>query len=324
MINRHAFIFGTTQNIVLFCGLLLISLYSFSLGQKNSVAWEISYIFDGVNTPTGKFVSITAIDLDPEGNLFILDSGRNRILKYSDDNQLLKEIGGFGNSQDRFNDPTDLDAHLTLNVFVSDYNNNRIVRFDSHLNYLSDFNIDDFNISYDNPFYFEMPLSVAVNNQYDIFVLEDLNKRVVKFDRFNQPSATFGKASENLGQLLGPQQINIGPKNEIYVSDPLSKSIIIFDFLGNFIRSITHPDFVEPRGIDVSNLGELIVADQKAKKIFFSQASAKFPEVLDLQSENIEPTDVALHSPRGSDKMFLYISSQTKCFQYYKATQSLK
>jgi hypothetical protein len=163
-----------------------------------------------------------------------------------------------------------------------------------------------------------MPLSVAVNNQYDMFILEDLNKRVVKFDRFNQPSASFGSASENLGQLLGPQQVNIGVKNEIYISDPLSKSVMVFDFLGNYIRRIQHPDFQEPRGIDVSNIGELIVADRKEKMIFFFNEGGKLNEVLDLQKDNIDPTDVARHSPRGTDKSILYISSQTHCFQYQK------
>jgi len=320
MIPQIISCFNYLTGIMKIFSLILILFYSFGIGQDKSVSWSLSYIFDGVKTPTGKFINITAVDLDPEGNLFILDAGRNRILKYSDKNQLIQEIGGFGNSQDRFNDPRDLDAHLTLNVFVSDFNNNRIVRFDSNLNYLSDFRIEDFNISYDNPLYFEMPLSVAVNNQYDIFVLEDLNKRIIKIDRFNQPLAAFGKASENLGQLLGPQQINIGPKNEIYVSDPLSNSIVVFDFLGNFIRSIIHPDFIEPRGIDVSNTGEIIVADQKAKKVFFFKPSGKFSMVWDLMSENIEPTDVAMYSPKGSNKILLYVSSQTKCYRFTNAS----
>jgi DNA-binding beta-propeller fold protein YncE len=322
MISQKISPFKYHVGIIKYLSLILIYIYSFSFGQDGSASWKLSYIFDGVNTPTGKFINITAIDLDQEGNLFILDAGRNRVLKYSDKNQLMQEIGGFGNSQDRFNDPRDLDAHLTLNVFVSDFNNNRIVRFDSHLNYLSDFSIEDFNISYDNPLYFEMPLSVTVNNQYDIFVLEDLNKRIIKFDRFNQPLAAFGKASENLGQLLGPQQINIGPKNEIYVSDPLSKSIIVFDFLGNFVRNIIHPEFIEPRGIDISNTGEIIVADQKAKKVFFFKPSGKFSMVWDLLSENIEPTDVAMHSPKGTNKILLYVSSQTKCYRFTNTSPS--
>jgi hypothetical protein len=165
-----------------------------------------------------------------------------------------------------------------------------------------------------------MPLSVAVNNQYDLFVLEDLNKRIVKFDRFNQPSVAFGRASENIGQLLGPQQVAIGHNNEIFVSDPLAGAVIVFDFLGNFIREIRHPDFKEPRGIDISNQQELIVADQKSRKIFFFSDTGKLRSIFDLQTEDIIPTDVTLHSPRGKDKSILYIATPQKCLQFSRET----
>ena len=77
----------------------------------------------------------------------------------------LKDVGGFGNGPHQFNDPRDVDAHLALSIYIADYNNNRVVRLDSRMYYLS-----DFKTSLDSPYYFEMPLSVAVDNQYDIFI----------------------------------------------------------------------------------------------------------------------------------------------------------
>ncbi len=275
--------------------------------------WIITGILDGMETPTGGFIDITAIDLDSEGNLFILDSGRNRLLKYSVSGRLIIEIGGFGSSQDRFNEPRDLDAHLTLNIYVTDYNNDRIVLFDNHLNYLN-----EFRSSSDDLFYFEMPLSVAVNNQYDLFILEDLNKRIVKYDRFNQPKAQFGKATDNLGQLFGPHQVAMGSKNEIFISDQLSKTVQVFDFLGNFLKEITHPDFIEPLGIDVSPRDYLIVSDQKGQKIYFFTTRGKPLEELDLKPFNISPTDVALWHPSGTERTHLYVSSANKCYLFVK------
>ncbi|UCF63531.1 MAG: NHL repeat-containing protein [bacterium] len=292
--------------------ILLCSALSFwVLAQDTEPAakWRISTVIDGMDTPTGAFLNITAIDLDSEGNLYILDGGRNRLLKYSGNGQLMKEIGGFGSSQDRFNDPRDLDAHLTLNIYVADYNNDRIVLLDTHLNYLNEFK----SLS-DDLFFFEMPLSVAVNNQYDLFILEDLNKRIVKYDRFNQPSAQFGKASENLGQLLGPAQVAMGSKNELFISDPIAKSVIVFDYLGNFLNEISHPDFIEPRGIDVSLQEQLLIADQKGKKVYFYKTNGKLLDILDLAPYNIVPTDISLWQPRGSRHSQLYLSSVEKCY----------
>jgi hypothetical protein len=163
-----------------------------------------------------------------------------------------------------------------------------------------------------------MPLSVAVNNQYDLFILEDLNKRIVKYDRFNQPKAQFGSATDNLGQLLGPFQVAMGSKNEIFISDRLLKKIQVFDFLGNFLREINHPNFIEPLGIDVSPQDYLVVADQKGQKIYFFTTAGKLQEQLDLKPLEISPTDVALWHPRGTKKAHLYVSSINKCYLFMK------
>jgi DNA-binding beta-propeller fold protein YncE len=296
--------------VVTFLGWLVMffNLIAQVSGADNLGNWEIIRVMDAQETPSGILQNVSAIDLDSEGNLYILDSGRNRLLKYSSAGIFIKETGGFGKGPGQFNDPRDLDAHLTLNIFVADFNNNRIVRFDSNLNFLN-----DFVTNYESPLYFEMPLSVAVNGQYDLFILEDLNKRVVKFDRFNEPLTAFGKASENLGQLLGPNQLAIGNKNEIYVSDPLKKSIQVFDFLGNYLMEIVHPDFIEPRGIFLTPQGQLLVADLKGQKIYFYDGFHKVLEVLDVKNSDIVPLDIASWNPRNDKNEILYVASARLC-----------
>jgi hypothetical protein len=284
------------------------ALFTQETRSPGEISWIITRIIDAQETPAGVLQNVTAIDLDTEGNLYILDSGRNRLLKYSAAGFFIKEAGGFGKGSEQFNDPRDVDAHLTLNIFVADFNNNRIVRFDSNLNFLNDF-IPDF----ESPYYFEMPLSIAVNGQYDLFILEDLNKRIVKFDRFNQPLAAFGEASENLGQLLGPYQLALGSKNEIYVSDPLNQSILVFDFLGNYLFEIIHPDFLEPKGIFLSLQGQLLVADPRGQKIYFYDSQQKISDILNLTDYNIFPLDVAYWNPRGDQQSVLYVASARQC-----------
>jgi tripartite motif-containing protein 71 len=279
----------------------------------NMEQWILARAINGEDSPSGKFLSIPAIDLDPQGNLYIVDSGRNRLLKYSPDGYYIEDVGGFGNGPHQFNDPRDVDAHLALSIYIADYNNNRVVRLDSRMYYLS-----DFKTSLDSPYYFEMPLSVAVDNQYDIFILEDLHKRVVKFNRFDQPQVAFGKSSENLGQLLGPYQIAAGQKNILYVSDSVQGIIVMFDFLGNYLNQIEHPDMIEPRGIHVSARGELAIADHRGRKIFFYRQGGKFFDLLDLSPADIKPTDVALWHPMGRQDMVLYVSDSDKCYIFYR------
>jgi tripartite motif-containing protein 71 len=279
-----------------------------TLQKDITYEWNLIRTVDGTHSPSGSFQEIIAIDLDNEGSLYILDRGRNRLLKYASNGLFLKEIGGFGNGAEQFDDPRDVDAHLTLNVFVADYNNSRIVRFDSHLNYLN-----ELKTSYQSPAYFEFPLSIAVNGQYDVFLLEDVNKSILKFNRFNDPLAVFGSTTENIGQLLGPYQLSDGAKNEIFVCDPLKKSIMVFDYLGNFVREISHPGFQELKGISVSHRNELAVADLKGGKIYFFENGYKFTSISDLQYLNIKPIDVSLWHPRGAKKRTLFVADAQRC-----------
>lgn len=271
--------------------------------------WVLSGYLMGSEGEPMVFLDAIALDLDSEGNIYVIDRGRHRLLKFSPGGILRKEIGGYGDGPEQFDDPHDVDAHLTLNVFVADYNNNRIVRFDANLNYLN-----EFRTNYEDAYHFEMPLSVAVSGQYDVFVLEDLNKRVIKFDRFNQPQTAFGDATENLGQLLAPHQITIGQDGRVFVSDPAQKAVVVFDYLGNFLEKIVHPDLRQPGGIYSSGDGELLIADNEGEGIYFFREGRKFSGRLDLTGQGIRPVDAALGYSGGKKQAVLYILTTGKCF----------
>ena len=275
--------------------------------------WQLKSVMTGDITPSGVFRENVAMDLDSEGNLYIVDRGRNRLVKLSPEGFFLHEVGGFGDGTEQFNDPRDVDAHLTLNIFVADYNNDRIVRFDQRLNYLNEFKSSE-----DSPIFFERPLSVAVSNQYDIFLLDDLNKEVIKINRFNQPLIAFGNASDNLGQLLGPYQLAISQKNEVYVTDQSQKAVIIFDYLGNFIMELTNPEFQDPKGIDIDSYDQMVVTDPAARKIFFFRDHSSFILELNLKPSGLIPVDALYWQPRGKKIAYLYILTSQKCLVFAK------
>jgi hypothetical protein len=299
---------------------LLISLINATVGFTQNFpvpeqidGWQLNSVITGEITPSGAFQENVAMDLDSEGNLYIVDRGKNRLVKLSSDGFFLHEVGGFGDGSEEFNDPRDVDAHLTLNIYVADYNNDRIVRFDQRLNYLNEFKSTE-----DSPIFFERPLSVAVSNQYDIFLLDDLNKQVIKINRFNQPLIAFGDASDNLGQLLGPYQLALSQKNQVYVSDQLQKAVVIFDYLGNYIMELTHPEFQDPKGIDLDSYDQLVVTDPVARKIFFFRDHVSFTKELDFKSTGLIPVDAVYWQPRGKKMAYLYILTSQKCLVFSK------
>src|SRR5437867_9667221 len=112
------------------------------------------------------------IDIDIYGNIYILSADRNTLKVLSKDRTLKREIGGSGWENDQFDRPTGVWARNGIDVFVADYGNHRIQRFDRNLNYVSTL------YTRDNPNpeeRFGYPTDVAVSRLGDLFICDTEN-----------------------------------------------------------------------------------------------------------------------------------------------------
>lgn len=258
--------------------------------------------------PSGPLKDAVAIDLDPQGNLFIVDRSGNRLIKFSPNGNFLREVGGFGNGAEQFNDPRDVFAFFALSVYVADYNNNRILRFDNHLNY-----IDQFSGITPQSELFEWPLSVIVTRQLDFFVLEGVQRSILKINRLGRLQTTFGGVSDNLGQLVEPYQMATDRNNRIFISDPGQQSVIIFDYLGNFLKQIQLPHWRMPSGISVNYQDKLIVCDPEERTVDILTAPYTVWETLSLPEEFAVPMDAVLREEKGR-RPVLYLLTPGDCY----------
>src|SRR5262245_35439924 len=85
----------------------------------------------------GVFRNATCFALDAEGNFYVIDQGTSELLKLSPEGKLLVKVGGYGWSNPGFDHPSDIIAPNVLDVYVSDYGNHRIEKFDRTLNLVS-------------------------------------------------------------------------------------------------------------------------------------------------------------------------------------------
>jgi hypothetical protein len=255
-----------------------------------------------------KFNKATALDVDSEGSIYIIDRGKHQLLKFSPNGQPMQQIGGFGSGTEQFDDPRDVDAHTTLSVFVADYNNNRVMRYDRRLNF-----IGSLTSQWPEPFDFDRVLSIAVSSQYDLFLLEDGSKRVMKFSRFAEPKESFGGIYETYGQLLEPARITIEDNKRLFVADPAQKAVIVFDYLGNYVSNLSHPDFKTPNAIYRGEDRQLYVADRQESVIFIFSEKLKFMGVLSLAGMVNDIVDVAVKYDKESKDRRLYILEPNRC-----------
>jgi DNA-binding beta-propeller fold protein YncE len=81
-------------------------------------------------TGPGEFRSPSGVALDKDGNVFVADTGNNRIQKFTKDGKYITQIGnGVGSADGQLNAPQGVAVDKDGYVYVVDTGNNRIQRF---------------------------------------------------------------------------------------------------------------------------------------------------------------------------------------------------
>ncbi|NOX37013.1 MAG: hypothetical protein GXO78_05695 [Calditrichaeota bacterium] len=296
-------------------GILLLSVFLqgviIASEPRSASRWQLINTIDVSGSPGGPLKQAVAIDLDSEGNIYLVDRGRHRLIKLDPDGTFIHEIGGFGSQVDQFDDPRDVDAHTTLNIFVADYNNQRVVRLDRYLNYLS-----ELTPQWESPYDFDQVLSVAVTSQFDLFLLDDITKKIIKFNRFSEPIQVFGGLDDPYGQLLEPVQLTVDDVNHVFVTDPGQQAVLVFDYLGNYLQTLTVPELQQPTGLAWGWDNQLYVVDADGNEIFVFNNQLKFQEILRFPEISETIADVAVRFFQSDRRRMMYLLTPTRCWVF--------
>jgi DNA-binding beta-propeller fold protein YncE len=258
------------------------------------------------------------LDVDPDGNLYIADTGQNRIVKCNQRGELLRQAGGFGFDKEQFDRPVDVWAGNGLDVFIVDYNNQRLERYDKDLNYISSYYSDELQ---DESLQFGYPAAVGFSNQGELFLADHEFNRVLRIDSFGKPKSSFGGFNWGEGRLARPAKILITAKREIFVSDSTADAIIEFDNYGNFVRRLGEEIVRDPAGMaewprqgargkgqEARGKGQranepfLLVADRGNDRVIFFSREGEVPLAWGTRGQAPEqfrsPIDVATYGNR--------------------------
>ena len=110
---------------------------------KSDISGKIMLIIGGVSHP-GLFRVVTSVTADTRGNIYVLDAGAGKILKFDDTGRLLLSWGAQGSGPGQFQDPRQIESGKLLNpereiVSVADSGNSRVQVFDTEGGYISSF-----------------------------------------------------------------------------------------------------------------------------------------------------------------------------------------
>ena len=162
---------------------------------------------------TGLFINAHALEIDHEDNVWVTDTGRHQVLKFSHEGELLLSVGEEGVAgldETHFNQPTDVAVAPNGEFYVSDgYGNNRVVRFSPEGKFISDWGERG-----SAPGQFDLPHGIARDAGGRLYVADRTNGRIQVFDADGQFLHLW--QSEALGR---PWSVDIGADGHLYVID---------------------------------------------------------------------------------------------------------
>ncbi len=156
------------------------------------------------------------LELDRQGNLYVVDSFNNGIQKFDRNGQFLTMWGTSGQGDGEFNLMVpDVGAGAGAvavdesgNVYVADWGNHRIQKFDSNGQFLAKWGTRG---SSDGQFL--SLVSVAVDRKGYVYVLDDAHADIQKFDGNGQFLTQWGSSGKGDGQfnfIAGEYGIGLG------------------------------------------------------------------------------------------------------------------
>jgi len=212
------------------------------------------------------------IEADDFGDLYLVDAGNSRLVKFDREFKAVRDVGGFGRSDGLLNSPTYLGIDNNLNLYIADAGNQRVSVYDSRLNFAEEISlIDD-----TDPLRFGRPSGIIVNRYGELWVADYDKAQILIFNNVHQFSRVIGGRENSIGLLLNPEGMAVSPPDRILVCDAGNGVIKVFDNIG--VHQFTFGgDYLEyPTGVDVDRFGNIWVCDRDLNKVFCFNRSGDY------------------------------------------------
>jgi len=178
----------------------------------------------------GQFQSPYGIAVAPDGNLYVADSGNNRVQHLNPSGEVLQVWGQYGDATQgdapggTFNEPWGVAVAPDGTVYVADTWNYRIQKFTADGRFLSMWQT----FGPDNTDVFYGPRGIVVDSRGRVLVVDTGNKRVVVFDADGNYLTQFGGAGLEPGQFDEPVGIALDGSGNVYIADTWNQRVQVF------------------------------------------------------------------------------------------------
>jgi DNA-binding beta-propeller fold protein YncE len=282
--------------------------------------------WDGSGTAGGKFGGPSALALDAEGNVYVIDPDKGRIQKFDDNGDYLDhwdatgygltvaenayvfvansslvskyetdgefvEYWSGGGGGPSLNGAQDIAADAAGNIYVINSIGNTVVTFDREGDAIDSW------AGNNGAFSFADGIAVDASNGW-VYVADTSNHRVQKFDTDGNFIAELGAAhtpSSAEGKFNSPNGLAVDGEGNLFVADFGNDRIQIFDSDGEFLTTFSADiegdgELDGPTGVAVDEHGNVFVTDYLNKRVLkFVIPGEASPQRQQLRAESAEP-----------------------------------
>lgn len=248
---------------------------------------EVAYFADSshLNYPYG-------VGLDGSGNLWVTEQLGARAMKYDGNGAFLMSIGKAGMmayvNDELLMSPADVRVDGAGNVWVADQNGQRVAKYDSSGNYLTQLGVSARSGSDNAHFY--GPVSLAFDSAGGIYVSDAWNYRIQVFDSSGTYSTTIGvtgaPGSDN-AHFKGPRHIAIDSADNLYVPDAGNHRVQIFDSSHSYVATL---GVTGVSGSDNSHLNWPLGIDVDANYIYVAECDNHRVQIFDRTTRTYKYT----------------------------------
>jgi len=243
-------------------------------GRRNVMVFDIpeqKFFTFGEEDP-GQLGKPLGLDVDKDGNVFVLDGPSKLIQVFNRDGKYLRTIG---NPAD-INRPAGLGVNAdgsrvyAVDIGGSSHETHKILVYDGNSGKL----LSEIGKRGDKPGEFNLPRDVVVAADGSLYVVDGGNFRIEKFSPDGKFISEFGSIGRMPGQFSRPKEIALDTAENIYVTDAAFGNFQIFNSKGQLLMAAgtrsdrpgpTHN--MLPSGIAVDSDGRIYFADQFFQKV---------------------------------------------------------
>ncbi len=220
-------------------------------------------------------LGIAGIEVDKQGNLFLLDSDSGVIIKFDSAGEFRGNFGSLGTDLKEFIDPTGIALDPEGNIYVADTGNARVQKFDRHGGFVGAFGsmgilsvgMMQLGESEENKRHdlFKSPEGIVVDSSGNVYVVDRKAGNVGKFE-------SDGSYIESFGSMVDPVSIAEDSQGNIYIVEQGNNRVIKSDKEGNILKmwgafGIDDGTFKTPYGIGIDSGDNVYVSDSVNHRI---------------------------------------------------------